>query len=181
MKNRVKWSGAFWFYLKKFLMLVLCAVVLMGGAQYALSYGEMERRALAAGEDSLQLLVNTHEMILGQVDDVLESLTDTPMLLEYMNYYRNNRHNTCRAIIEQLNGAVEGSAYIDSVCVYYWRDRYTLSSDFGPAALEWYGDAAFLLELQEKDWPYNGVQQRLIQRTGDSSAARQVLTLVRCV
>ena len=33
--------------------------------------------------------------------------------------------------------------------------------------------------LQEKDWPYNGVQQRLIQRTGDSSAARQVLTLVR--
>lgn len=172
-----KISRGFISYLKFFLMLSLSVVVLFGSTQYVLSYNSMKDTALESTRNSLLLLANTHEMILKQVDQSVMALADNTLLVDYMDYFHRNQHNTCRSMISQLNSIAEGNQYIESLCVYYPQDRYTVSSDFGPAALGWYHDAAFCEQLPGTA----DLKTRVFRREIQSSSLRKqrVLTLVR--
>ena len=176
-RRRKKLSRGVLSYLKFFLMLSLSVIVLFGGVQYVLSYNTMQETALENTHNSLLLLANTHEMILSQVDKSLAALAGNTLLADYMDYFYRNQHNTCRSMINQLYSIAEGNQYIESLCVYYPQEEYTLSSDFGPAALEWYHDAAFCAQLSE----YNDLKNRVFQReiVTSSLQRRSVLTLVR--
>ena len=176
MKNRRIMGSAFFSYLRLFLMLALSIIVLFGGAQYVLSYRIMKETALESSRNSLLLLTNTHEMILSQADDSISALMENTDLIDYLDYFRRNLHNTCRSMINQLASVAQGNRYIQSICIYYWQDAYSLSSDFGPASLEWYYDAAFCRALREQKNPQGSVYRRQVKR-GDQEA--QVLTLVR--
>lgn len=164
-------------YLKFFLMLSLSVIVLFGGMQYVLSYNSMQETALENTRNSLLLLANTHEMILSQVDKSLAALAGNTLLSDYMDYFHRNQHNTCRSMINQLYSIAEGNQYIESLCVYYPQEQYTVSSDFGPATLDWYHDAEFCRRLPE----YSDLKNRVFRREILSSAneTRHVLTLVR--
>lgn len=172
-----KISRGFISYLKFFLMLSLSVVVLFGSTQYVLSYNSMKDTALESTRNSLLLLANTHEMILEQVDQSVMALADNTLLVDYMDYFYRNQHNTCRSMISQLDSIAEGNQYIESLCVYYPQDRYTVSSDFGPAALGWYHDAAFCEQLPGTA----DLKTRVFRREIQSSSLRKqrVLTLVR--
>lgn len=172
-------QNEFMSYLRLFLILSLSIIVLVGGAQYAFSYQMMEQMALDSSQSTLVLLVNTHEMILTQVEESVTSVLNNSLLLDYMDFFRKNMHNTCLSIIGQLNGAADGNGYVDSICVYYRDDDYTLSSDFGPAELKWYYDAEFLSTLDAMDWKANRVHRREIENTASRAGKKDVLTMVR--
>ena len=176
-KRHRKINRGFISYLKFFLMLSLSMVVLFGSTQYVLSYNSMKDTALESTRNSLLLLANTHEMILKQVDQSVMALADNTLLVDYMDYFGRNQHNMCRSMISQLDSIAEGNQYIESLCVYYPQDQYTVSSDFGPAALDWYHDAAFCEQLPGTA----DLKTRVFRREIQSSSLRKqrVLTLVR--
>ena len=176
-RRRRKLSRGLLSYLKFFLMLSLSVIVLFGGVQYVLSYNSMQEATLENTRNSLLLLANTHEMILKQVDKSVAALADNTLLVDYMDYFHRNQHNTCRSMISQLYSIAEGNQYIESLCVYYPQEDYTVSSDFGPAALEWYHDADFCMQLPG----YTELKSRVFRREIESSFMQRerVLTLVR--
>lgn len=177
MKKRRKITGAFLSYLQMFLTLSLSLIVLFASSQYILSYRMLTETAQESSRNSLLLLTNTHEMILDQVDESIDPLMDNDGLLNYMDYFRRNLHNTCMTIIDQVINVAKGNHYIQSVCIYYPKDDYSLSSDFGPSSLEWYYDAEFLQQLTTMSNPQRSVYRREI--VNQKAEELRVLTLVR--
>lgn len=165
-------------YLRLFVILSLAIIVLVGGLQYYLSYQVMEEAAIASSASLLSLFRENQEIILRQIDKSMTSVFTNTLFQQYMEYYHEGRYVMLMNIAEQLDNIVRSNDHIQSVCIYYRKDAYTLSSDLGPAPLSYYHDQDFLQSLDSLDFKYTYTARRQMRYTFGTTET-PVITLVR--
>lgn len=162
----------FFEYLKYFLLLSLLIIILIGGMQAYLLYQSYEDTAIKNGKNTLTLLKNAHEILMSQIENSTNSIYSNPLLINYMQYYYNKDYTALIYAQNQLERMVVNSKFIKSICIYYPKQEYTLSSDLGVAKLHYYHNTDFLTSLKSLGSIYNLTVARDVNyiNTNDSVA-----------
>ena len=173
-----KAHGNFQEYLRYFMLLSFTLVILQGCLQTAYSSRLMRQEVLHNSQNTLNMLRSSHEIMLSQVEESVENVFSSTMFSDFIDYYQKQQYYEVNTIAEQLNTMVKNNDAIRSVCIYYREEAYTLSSDLGPAPLEYYHSADFLRELDASDFRFRRTVRREVLYTFQTKK-ETVFTMVR--
>lgn len=177
--KKFRWLGREWFgYLKLFLSLSLAIIALIGSLQYYFSNQIMKKMVYSSSSSMLLLFKENTEFMFDQTEKSLNGILSNSLFRQYMNYRKNQQYIVLLDIYEQLKSMAAANANFRSICIYYREAQYTLSSDYGPSALEKYYDREFLESLDHRDFERKLIVQREI-RNEYTQASAPVITIVR--
>lgn len=160
------------------MLLSFALVLLQGGFQMVYSSRLLQQEVVQNSENTLNMLKSSHEIMLSQVEKSVENVFSSTMFSDFIDYYQKQQYYMVNTISDQLNTMVENNDAIRSVCIYYRKYAYTLSSDLGPAPLEYYHSADFLRELDESDFRFRRTVHREVLYTF-ANQKESILTMVR--
>ncbi|MEW9699924.1 helix-turn-helix domain-containing protein [Paenibacillus sp. SI8] len=149
-------------YFYYFLALSLVVAFTIGGALYYTSSSLLWKDAIHTNSNTLQLLKNSQEIVLAEVDKAMENVFLDSSFLEYMDYY--NRGDIYKQVQfqQRVDNVVLASDYIHSVYIYYTEPQFVLSSLQGSVPLDVFKDRPFAESLTRETFGKSLVRTRTL-------------------
>ncbi len=172
-------SSNFAEYFLYFIALSVLLTVLLGGSLYYYSSSYLKKEAITNNSNSLTLLRNAQELVLSEVDKSMGNIFLDSFYASYMDYYYRQDMVTLQNLQRKLDDVILTNNYIESVYIYYHRDRFVLSSKQGPLPIEEFQDKGFAEQLVNKKFEKNYVRTRMLPTgvQGDES----IVTIVKAI
>lgn len=156
-------------------------IMMISGLQYFYAYRALEKSAVENSTNTLQLLKNAHEIVSAQVEQSTDGLLSNSYFLKYMDYYTSKtNYNSMIDMYGQCSNIVSNNVHIKSICIYYRKYGYTLSTDLGVSSLADNSDREFLESLDDMEYTYNMTFSRNVTRLL-SKESEDVITIVKTI
>ncbi len=168
-----------WFeYFYYFLALSLLVAFTAGYALYSSSSSLLWKEAVQSNSNTLQLIQNGQEIVLGEVNKAMENVLLDSSFLSYMDEDRQSDIFSRLQFQHRLDNVVLASDHIHSLYIYYTGPHAVLSSVQGAVPLAAFDDRDFAESLAGEPSPKSIVRSRSLP--GISSAQREpVITIVK--
>lgn len=177
--NKSLLSSNFTEYFYYFVGLSLLITISLGGSLYYYSSSVLREEAITSNTNSLTLLRNAQELVLSEVDKSMGNIFLDSFYGSYMDYYNKQDMVTLQMLQAKLDDVLTTNNYIDSVYIYYHKDKFVLSSLQGPVSISNFNDKEFASELTSRTFEKSYVKTRLVKKP--LKPDESVITIVKAI
>lgn len=165
-------------YFLYFLSLSLIILIFISMFYYFYFSTVMRNNAKQAGRNTISLLENSQNFIIGEIEKVFINLALNPTLSREIGDADNPDIQYVMELDDLLKNTIASRDYIHSISIYYYATDTVMSTQQGLIKTEVFYDEAYLQDMLEKGITRNFFDIRTISDSSSPTGETTVLTFV---